>query len=80
MTGLNIELLLTEVNTFQSTSPVFFAGIFLATILLGMELLNVIVYGLFSRFDKIPVKGKHLDKLEFVDNSFIMINKFVTGL
>ena len=51
---------------------------FCAVILLGLEILTYVVTGLFSSAASIPVRGKHLDNLETIDNAFIAINKLIT--
>jgi len=63
----------------HNTQPLVFGITFVVTILLGLEILNYIVVGLFHSFPSIPIKGKHLDKLEFSDNLFIFMNKLITG-
>lgn len=44
--------------------PTWLLVVFPCVILLGLELLTLFVTTLFSDFPKIPVKGKHLDRLE----------------
>eukprot|EP00470_Lotharella_oceanica_P006343 CAMPEP_0170178396 /NCGR_PEP_ID=MMETSP0040_2-20121228/11856_1 /TAXON_ID=641309 /ORGANISM="Lotharella oceanica, Strain CCMP622" /LENGTH=252 /DNA_ID=CAMNT_0010421443 /DNA_START=49 /DNA_END=807 /DNA_ORIENTATION=- len=51
-----------------------FAG-FALVIYLGLELLNVLVINAFSSANQIPIRGKHLDEFEFIDNAFIQFNK-----
>ena len=51
---------------------------FCTVILLGLEILTYVVTGLFSSAPSIPVRGKHLDKLETIDNAFIVMNKLIT--
>lgn len=51
---------------------------YVAVILIGLEILSEIVPILFRSFDKIPIRGKHLDKLETLDNAFVYCNKFLT--
>ena len=52
--------------------------VFATVILIGLEILTYVVTMLFSHAEQIPVKGKHLDKLEFIDNAFILSNKLIT--
>jgi hypothetical protein len=52
--------------------------LFSALILLGLEILTYLVQFLFVNSNKIPIKGKHLDELETIDNSYIFINKLLT--
>lgn len=51
-------------------------------ILIGLEVLSHIVHLIFNNTGSklIPVKGKHLDVLEFEDNVYIWINKALTML
>eukprot|EP01032_Pedospumella_encystans_P022191 gene22191-25148_t len=50
-------------------------------ILIGLEILSHIVHLIFNdRTNLIPVKGKHLDTLEFQDQLYIWINKGLTVL
>jgi sterol desaturase/sphingolipid hydroxylase (fatty acid hydroxylase superfamily) len=58
----------------------FHGIIFSGVILLGLEILSRIIPFLFEGFSKIPIKGKHLDNLEFSDKAFIQINRFLTIL
>lgn len=51
---------------------------FATVVLVGMELLNVIVLKAFAGFDRIPMRAKHLDKLETKDWAFIVFNRLVT--
>lgn len=67
-------LLLWEVSSW----PAWFIASYCIGIFIGLELLSVIVTFLFSRFERIAVKGKHLDQLSFQDNLFITINKCLT--
>jgi len=53
-------------------------SVFTTVILIGLEILTWVVTMLFSHAEQIPVKGKHLDKLEFIDNAFILTNKLIT--
>lgn len=61
-----------------STWTLPFGILFAAGILAGMEVLSRYVPLLFGSPALIPVKGKHLDELEFVDKAFIFINKLFT--
>lgn len=60
--------------------------LFTASIMIGMEGLSVLIPLYFERLAKketiksIPVKGKHLDKFDFLDRLFININKVLTVL
>lgn len=51
---------------------------FVITIWIGLEILNRIVPFLFDRFDKIEIRGKHLDSLEPIDKLFVFVNKCLT--
>lgn len=68
------SLILWEVTTWPAWLMVAFPSVILA----GLELLTVIVTLLFESSPKIPVKGKHLDKLETIDVAFITFNKLST--
>ena len=61
-----------------SNSWLLNTSVFTVVILIGLEILTWVVTMLFSRAEQIPVKGKHLDKLEFIDNAFILTNKLIT--
>ena len=67
-----------EETLLGANSWMFNMPMFCVVILAGLELLNVLVSKLFSSAKSIPVKGKHLDKLETIDNAFIITNKLVT--
>lgn len=67
-----------EATLFGENSWMFNMPIFGLVILAGLELLNVLITMLFSSAKSIPIKGKHLDKLETIDNAFIITNKLVT--
>jgi sterol desaturase/sphingolipid hydroxylase (fatty acid hydroxylase superfamily) len=58
--------------------PNWFIGLFCVAILLGLEALSHFVPIAFGTKKLIPVRGKHLDSLDFKDNAFIWINKFLT--
>lgn len=60
------------------TWPLWFTITFSLVITVGMEALTWIIDGIFYSFKKIPVKGKHLDKLETTDLVYISINKLLT--
>jgi sterol desaturase/sphingolipid hydroxylase (fatty acid hydroxylase superfamily) len=49
-------------------------------VLIGLEILRIIVPVVFTwlNFPLIPVKGKHLDEFETLDNAFILCNKILT--
>lgn len=61
-----------------STWPVWFIAAYSCGIFVGLEILSHLVPMLFGSFEKIAVKGKHLDELSFQDNLFITINKCLT--
>lgn len=61
-----------------STWPIWMRAAFCAIIALGLEILSHIVPLLFGCASKIVVSGKHLDKLESIDNIYITINKCLT--
>lgn len=67
---------LQDANTWQW----WFFPSFCGVIFLGLEILSVLVPALFQGANKIPVKGKHLDELEKLDKTFVLINKFATAL
>ena len=67
-------LLLWEVSSW----PAWFIASYCGGIFIGLEALSQIVPLLFGKFEKIAVKGKHLDELSFQDNLFITINKCLT--
>lgn len=50
-------------------------GVFAVVIMLGMEILARFVDWFFRFLDRIPQKGKHLDKLEPRDRLFIFLNR-----
>ena len=50
----------------------------ISVVLLGMEVLSFGVPTVFNHASKIPVRGKHLDKLSSVDLLYISINKLLT--
>jgi len=53
---------------------------FCGVIMLGLHILSIIIPAIFGSTGTklIPVKGKHLDKLDSLDNTFIFINKLLT--
>jgi sterol desaturase/sphingolipid hydroxylase (fatty acid hydroxylase superfamily) len=55
-----------------------FGVLFALVIWIGMEILSRYVPMLFGSPPLIPVKGKHLDKLEPIDKKYIFINKLLT--
>lgn len=61
-----------------SSWPAWFIGAYCCGIFLGLEILSHLIPLLFGHFNKIDVKGKHLDELSFQDNLFISINKCLT--
>lgn len=61
-------------------NPYVFPILICVIVFIGLELLTVIVSILFSSFNRIPVKGKHLDELSQTDWLYITINKFLTAL
>jgi sterol desaturase/sphingolipid hydroxylase (fatty acid hydroxylase superfamily) len=63
-----------DVSTWTLSSYFIFAGL----IFLGLEILSRILPYLFSTMKEIPIKGKHLDELSFLDNLFIFMNKLLT--
>lgn len=63
-----------DITTWSITSIAIFA----IALLFGLEMLSVMCRLIFQQYPAIPVKGKHLDKLEFVDLVYIHINKILT--
>lgn len=61
-----------------TTWPLWFIGLWCTVIMGGMEVLARLPDLLFSGFDRIPIKGKHLDEFSFLDNAFVIINKLFT--
>lgn len=59
---MSLSVALWEVRSW----PTWLVVVFPCVILLGLELLTVLVSMLFQGFPKIPVKGKHLDRLETI--------------
>eukprot|EP00471_Norrisiella_sphaerica_P006185 CAMPEP_0184489740 /NCGR_PEP_ID=MMETSP0113_2-20130426/16248_1 /TAXON_ID=91329 /ORGANISM="Norrisiella sphaerica, Strain BC52" /LENGTH=251 /DNA_ID=CAMNT_0026873333 /DNA_START=181 /DNA_END=936 /DNA_ORIENTATION=+ len=53
---------------------------FVLVIFLGLEILRYGVPLCFNWAPKIPVRGKHLDEFEFLDNVFIWFNKCAIGV
>ena len=49
-----------------------------AVVLVGLEVLSRVVPILFSSANRIQVRGKHLDTLDFYDQLYISINKLLT--
>ena len=72
------QFFLLEETYFGENSWVFNIPAFTAVIIIGLEILTWVVTTLFSHAEHIPVKGKHLDKLEFIDNAYIVTNKLIT--
>lgn len=72
LSGLPEGLLLWDYTTW----PLWFGVTFSLIILLGVEILSFIVLNGFSFGKPIAVKGKHLDKLEFIDTAFVYFNRF----
>lgn len=62
------------------TWPLWLYPVFVLVIFIGLEIVSIIVPMLFRSSKSIPVRGKHLDKLESVDKLYILINKFATAL
>lgn len=58
-----------------STWPSWLMVAFPSVILLGLELISLLTSLAFDAAPRIPVKGKHLDKLEGLDLAFIAFNK-----
>ena len=67
-------LLLWEVRSW----PAWFIASYCCGIFFGLEALSQIVPAIFGHYDKIAIKGKHLDVLSFQDNLFITVNKCLT--
>ena len=61
-----------------STWPIWFIISYCGVILVGMEVLSRVPDFMFSKVNRIPVKGKHLDEFEFTDNLYTSINKLLT--
>ena len=74
MSSATADFALWEVGSW----PAWFIGAYCCAIFVGLEILSHLIPLLFGRFDKIAIKGKHLDELSFQDNLFITINKCLT--
>jgi sterol desaturase/sphingolipid hydroxylase (fatty acid hydroxylase superfamily) len=74
MSSATVEFALWEVGTW----PAWFIGAYCCVIFVGLEILSHLIPLLFGGFEKIAIKGKHLDELSFKDNLFITINKCLT--
>ena len=61
-----------------SSWPTWFIIMYCCVILGGMEILSRLPDLLCGGFNRIPIKGKHLDHFSFLDNTFIIINKLFT--
>lgn len=64
---------------FENWSYLVIPG-FCGVIMLGLHILSVIIPAIFGSIGTklIPKKGKHLDKFDSLDNTFIFINKLLT--
>jgi sterol desaturase/sphingolipid hydroxylase (fatty acid hydroxylase superfamily) len=67
-------ILMWDINTW----PIEFCILYIIIIILGLEFLSRFIPWLFDYANKIPIKGKHLDKFSLLDNSFIIVNKLFT--
>ena len=71
------EFLLLKPSQFSSWPLWFSIGLGLA-VTIGLEVLSILVLSLFISWKRIPIKGKHLDELEFIDKFFIFTSKALT--